>query len=180
MKKILKILGNLIQAVLILLIILTLAIVFLSRQQGVFSLRAFVISTGSMGQAIPVGSLIITRPQPEYHTDDIITYHTNDPAGNRQRLPTTHRIVEVVEGENLGFKTKGDANENTDPFVTPSTQLIGKVMFHLPYFGYFTDFIKTRNGLIFLIIIPATILAYSEIQTLQQEIKKLFQKKKKK
>lgn len=180
MKKVLKILGNLIQAVLILLVVLTLAIVFLVRQQGIFNLRAFVINTGSMGRSIPAGSLIITRPQPQYHTDDVITYHTNDPAGNRQRLPTTHRIIEVVEGENLGFKTKGDANEDADPFITPSTQLIGRVIFHLPYFGYFTDFIKTRNGLIFLIIIPATILAYTEVQTLQKEIKKLFQKKKKK
>ncbi|MBU4264860.1 signal peptidase I [Patescibacteria group bacterium] len=177
LKKILNIFTALTQLLLILLIILTLAVTFLSRR-GISNLRAFVISTGSMGTSIPAGSLIITQPQDSYQKDDIITYYTNDSNGNRQKLPTTHRLVEVKQGENLGYQTKGDGNQTVDPFITPAKSLIGKVIFHLPFFGYFSNFAQSRNGFIFLIVIPATILIYGEINTIFKEINKLIKKKK--
>ena len=177
LNKVLTIFTDLIQLLLILLIVLTLTVTFLSRR-GISNLRAFVISTGSMGTSIPAGSLIITQPQDSYQKDDVITYYTNDPNGNRQKLPTTHRIVETKQGEGLGYQTKGDANEDPDPFITPEKNLIGKVIFHLPFFGYFSNFAQSRNGFIFLIVIPATILIYGEINTIFKEINKLIKKKK--
>lgn len=176
LKKLASIFTALIQLLLILLIVLTLAVTFLSRR-GISNLRAFVISTGSMGQSIPAGSLIIIQPQDSYQKNDIITFYTNDSNGNRQKLPTTHRIVEIKQGENLGYQTKGDGNETVDPFITPAKNLIGKVAFHLPYFGYFSNFAQSRNGFIFLIVIPATILIYSEINTIFKETNKLIKNK---
>lgn len=175
--KVIKILGGIIQILLLLIIGLTLGIVFLARQQGLFGLYAFVVQSGSMTPAIPAGSLVIVSPQSQYFENDIITYYTNDQNGARQKLPTTHRIIELVKGQNLGFKTQGDANNSPDPFITPAKNVIGKVIFHLPYFGRFTAFAKSKNGLIFLIVAPAVLLVYTELNTLITETKKIFQKK---
>lgn len=132
-----------------------------------------------MGKTVPVGSLVITKSQTAYHSENIITYYTNDQNGNRQVTPTTHRLIEVIEGENLGYKTKGDANEDPDKSITPHKNLIGKVIFHLPYFGHYTNFARSQAGLIILLVIPATIMVYQQLQNIHREILKLLSQTKK-
>ena len=54
---------------------------------------------------------------------DIITFHNGDTV-------VTHR---VVKKEKDIFITKGDANKTEDPVPAEASQIIGRVVFHLPY-----------------------------------------------
>jgi signal peptidase I len=181
LKKVYLLLNTIFNLALLAVLILTAFLYYLSTADRTpWDLKPFVISSGSMGDTIPAGSLALAQPRETYHPDDIITYYTNDQNGNRQKTPTTHRIVEVVEGENLGYRTKGDANQDPDPFITPHQNLIGKVVFHLPFFGHFNNFARSQLGLIILIVIPATLIIYQQLQNIHAEILKILDKKTKK
>lgn len=65
---------------------------------------------------------------------DIITFHNEDTV-------VTHRVVKKEEGT---FITKGDANKNADPIPVAKSQIIGRVVFCLPYLGYIIYFLKAR------------------------------------
>jgi hypothetical protein len=89
--------------------------------------RMFAVQTPSMGQVAPVGTLVITTPQPAYVAGDIITFATG-------RLSHTHRIVRVqADGT---FITKGDLNGTEDPLPTAPAGVIGEVTVILPGFGW--------------------------------------------
>ena len=85
-----------------------------------------------MGSALPVGSLAVTMPQPEYFVGDVVTFKI---PGSEELL--THRVVEVenVDGVQI-FKTQGDANNVVDDWQLTNEDIVGKVVFHLPYLGY--------------------------------------------
>ncbi|MGB9960139.1 MAG: signal peptidase I [Candidatus Bathyarchaeales archaeon] len=125
------------------------------------------VYTGSMEPAIPVGSIVVIKPAvPETLTvGDIICFKIE------AESPTTvtHRIIDVT---NEGFKTKGDANEDPDPWTVKKQDVVGKVIAVIPYIGYLGYFIRTPIGFILLIIIPATILILIEIKNIIKEIKK--------
>lgn len=175
-----KIGDILIKVVTVTVLVVTVLIGVLFKKEGLWGYRAFVVSSGSMTPSLPISSLIIVKAQKNYKKDDIITFYTADSNGIRQPLPTTHRVYAVQEGTNLGYQTKGDANNIPDPVINPANAVIGKLVFFIPYLGKFTDFIRSRNGLIFLIIIPGTILAYQECLNLRGEAQKIWEKRKKK
>lgn len=92
---------------------------------------------------------------------------------------TTHRIVGVeYQGNNIFFATQGDANGSPDLTKTILSQIVGKVIFKIPYFGYVVAFSRTLPGVVILIIIPATIIVYDEINKIKEEIKKRKKKAK--
>ena len=177
MKKVFKAGTTVFNVFLVIIILLVAGLNLLSRADAnPWGLRTFVISSGSMAETIPAGSLIFVQPQEEYFTDEVITYYSGGQSGE----PTTHRITEVSEGENLGYRTKGDANEDPDLFITPANKVVGKVVFNVPYFGKFADIATSKNGLIFLVIIPGSILAYSEITNIYKEAGRMIKKRKEK
>ncbi len=173
-----KIGDILIKVITVTVLVVTVLIGVLFKKEGLWGYRAFVVSSGSMTPSLPISSLIIVKAQTNYQKDDIITFYTADSNGIRQPLPTTHRVYAVQEGTNLGYQTKGDANNIPDPVINPANAVIGKLVFFIPYLGKFTDFIRSRNGLIFLIIIPGTILAYQEFLNLRSETQKIWEKRK--
>jgi len=133
--------------------------------------RLYVVYSGSMAPTIKTGSLIVIRERPDYQVGEIITFR---PLDARQRNEAvTHRIIRIVEekGGKLIF-TKGDANDTEDKSPIPIANIVGKFTFKIPYLGYPIGFAKTMPGLVFLIIIPGTIIVYSETQNIIKEIKK--------
>jgi signal peptidase len=114
------------------------------------------VLTGSMEPTIKVGSLIISRPiEPEeVEVGDIIIFH---PVSVGENL-ITHRVISKDRSFSIFFETKGDANDVPDPFAVPAQNLEGKVIFHAPYWGYFTEFIKTPFGFLFSVIIPGVVI----------------------
>lgn len=130
------------------------------------NIKIFTVTSGSMGQAVPIGSLAFVRPQTNYSLGDIITFKENSYTD-----PITHRIAKVLKDEEL-YITKGDLNNNPDQSKIKNPQIFGKFLFCLPILGYPVAYANTLLGLIILVIIPATIIIYEEIHKIIFEISK--------
>ena len=106
-----------------------------------FGLVLLVVLSASMGGALPVGSLALAIPQPEYFVGDIVTFKVP----NSGEL-LTHRVESVKVSQYQGvkeaaggtciYKTRGDANNVADDWGLVDDDIVGKVVFHLPYLGY--------------------------------------------
>jgi signal peptidase I len=170
MKRILRIIYNLILAVLF---------VFLLAVAGTFlpipgNYKIFTVQSGSMEPKIHVGSLIFVKSAAEYRIGDIVTFKNG-------KNTVTHRIVEKKESDGqVTYLTKGDANEEADAEETPATNVIGKTFLSLPYVGYPIGYARTKTGFILLVIIPSTIIVYEELYKIKTEISEKFKKRRKK
>jgi signal peptidase len=138
--------------------------------------KIFAVESGSMEPAIKTGAVVIIKPSDNYQKGDVIT--VQDPANPKNTL--THRIFEVKENNgSVSYITKGDANNGPDIEERLKSNVLGKVIFSIPLLGYPIGFAKTSTGLIILIIIPATLIIYSEIISIKNETKRLLKERKK-
>lgn len=170
--KIFKIILN---TILFLLVVLGIFVVF-SFVPIPGNYRIFTVQSGSMEPAIHTGSLIFSKPLKEYSPGDIVTRKTSDP-----KTTVTHRIIskEEVDGE-ISFKTKGDANNSEDVGKTSPEDIVGKVLLSVPWLGYPVSYARTSQGVILLIVIPAVIIIYDELNKIKKEIRKKINSKKNK
>ncbi len=103
----------------------------------------YVVVSGSMEPAIPVGSMIYSAQTEPSTLDpgDVIVFNTTD-GGN---TPVTHRVVEnhIADGEVI---TKGDANPQNDMDPVTYSNIIGKMVLHIPMLGYIAAPIATTAG----------------------------------
>lgn len=116
-----------------------------------------VVHSGSMEPALPVGSVVVIKPVDpnKLQKNDIISFKHSGP----QLL--THRIIDITDE---GFMTKGDASKAADSFIVEKEDIIGKVIFTIPYLGYLNSFVNTPLGLTLLIILPATLIVADELR----------------
>jgi len=93
--------------------------------------HAFVVASGSMGHAIPKGSLAFAAPRTP-HVGDVIVYQAV--SGVRE----VHRVQGVVAlpDGSPGYTTKGDANPAADSYVVRPGDVVGTVRGHVPLLGY--------------------------------------------
>ncbi len=169
--KIIKIAINLI---LFFLIILG-GLVFISASSFSDDFRVFVVKSGSMEPAIRTGSLIFTQRRADYQVGEIVTRKTDNP-----KTTVTHRIVEKIEKDgDVFFKTKGDANDAQDFEEIPKEEIVGRVFLKIPYIGFLVGYAQTKEGFTFLIVVPAVIIIYDEINNIKREIKKILEKRQK-
>lgn len=147
------------------------------------SLRLLVVQSDSMVPTFKIGSVILLSsspglkeiisplPSPKYRVGEIITY-TNT------KENFTHRVVSVEETNGQFFyETRGDANKASDLGKIPENKILGSVILSLPYLGYLPSFAQTQKGYIFLIVIPATIIVYSEAMRIKEELRKMICRK---
>jgi len=129
-----------------------------------------LFKSGSMEPAIKTGSVIVIKPGAEYKVGDIITFGKDD----KKNIPTSHRInaVRMVQGKML-YTTKGDANNAPDTKEIAQNEIIGKVVFKMPYLGYVLDMAKKPIGFFLLIVIPALAIVYDEVVKIWKEVKRL-------
>ncbi len=135
--------------------------------------RAYVVQSGSMEPVIPTGALIFSLPQKNYRSGDVLTFKS----GNR--LITHRAMYQEYTLEDSFFTTKGDANEEVDANRVSKSQVVGKVVFSVPYIGYLADYAKTPKGFILFVIVPATIVIYEELKSLMKELLKFIRRMKK-
>lgn len=138
-----RVLGRLIGAIgTILLIAAIIACLGLSvpRFAGI---DQYVVISGSMEPAIPVGSMVYSaQTDPStLEPGDIIVFYSNE-AGD---TPVTHRVVEnhVADGEVI---TKGDANAQNDLSPIVYSNILGKLVLHIPMLGYIAAPLGTMMG----------------------------------
>jgi len=125
------------------------------------------VYSGSMEPAIPVGGIVVIKPvDPEtLKIGDVICFKLEGGSATT----VTHRIFNMTEE---GFITKGDANEDPDQWTVKKGNVIGKVVFTVPFIGYLGSFVRTPVGLILLIILPASLIIIMEARDIVKELRK--------
>ena len=131
--------------------------------------KIMTVISGSMEPAIKTGSVVIVKPASDYKIGDVITFGPY----SRTKAPTTHRIYDMkIEGGNPVYITKGDVNNAPDAREIQKKDVVGKVLFDVPFVGYAVDFAKKPLGFALIIIVPAVIIIGDEIKKIYGEIKK--------
>lgn len=137
--------------------------------------QVFVVQSGSMEPVIHTGSIVAVSKDQTYEVGDVITFTLRN-----NELPVTHRITRMEEvGRTTRIYTKGDANENEDPEYITSRQVIGTVLFDVPWIGYAVAAARQPIGFFFIIILPAGLIIIDELVNIGKEIKRLRSTKKK-
>ena len=133
-----------------------------------------IVKSGSMEPSIKTGSIVVIKPSSNYTVGDVVTFGKD----TKTDIPTTHRIVSSRAQDGvIMFTTKGDANEDKDANEIRQSEVSGKVLFDVPYFGYIIDLARKPLGFAVLIIIPAIIVVYDEGAKIVKEIRKMRKKK---
>lgn len=160
MKKIGKIIENVVMVFAIIIVLFFGAMILLPQ----FDYGLIVIKSGSMEPTIKTGGAVIIKTQNTYGADDVITF-----AKGRELV--THRIVAIADedGETI-YTTKGDNNNATDIAPVSKSDVRGKVIFTLPYIGYVIAFFQSRVGIMLLILIPTVYFIGREVIKIKQEL----------
>lgn len=127
--------------------------------------QMYIVQGGSMSPAFEAGSLAFLRPVDPHSLSvgDIITYGS---AGGGKTL-TTHRIANVNRDDgNFSYTTRGDANEVNDPIPVYPENIVGQVVYAMPYAGYLMNFGQTKTGIIALVFIPGALIIIFEVRNL--------------
>jgi signal peptidase len=142
-----------------------------------FGWRMNAVASGSMEPELKAGSLVITRPvEPqEIVMGDIIVFSSNGVTLGENEV--IHRVIGIEEASPLYFKTKGDANDNPDPFMVPARNLAGRIWFKVHYVGYFIALLRTPWGFLLGLVIPGLILITMYITSIQRMLRKNRQEK---
>ncbi|MBI2024442.1 signal peptidase I [Candidatus Giovannonibacteria bacterium] len=133
-----------------------------------------VVESGSMEPNIKTGAIVLIKPAANYSVGDVITFDGNFKDARGKRVPITHRILEV-KNENgvISYITKGDANEEKDGEAVLSRSVVGKVLFSVPYAGYAVETAKKPYGFLALVIIPALLVIWSQVENIIKEVKRI-------
>ncbi|MFF2448523.1 signal peptidase I SipW [Neobacillus sp. NPDC058068] len=188
MKKILKVVSNLITLVLFLNLVLMAFLVISSKaskgETQLFGYQLKAVLSGSMEPTFLTGSIIGVKPlnseaRSKLKKDDIITFKTNE------GILVTHRIMGVTEsGQNILYVTQGDNNNASDKDPVLSDNVVAIYSgFTIPYIGYFINFAQSKEGTALLLIGPgilllgyATFIIYRGLKELDVKTKNLEKK----
>jgi signal peptidase len=135
-------------------------------------LKIKVVKSGSMEPAIHTGAIVLIKKESAYNVGDMVTFGLD----TKMQIPTTHRIVEITDGPNPVYITKGDANEDPDQANTRFADIHGKVILTVPTLGFILDFARKPLGFGLIVGLPATLIILEEIGKIIREVKKMRQK----
>ena len=155
-------------------IILVVLLLIVSTLPITGNYKVMTVISGSMEPKIKMGSVVVVKPADDYKIGDVITFGII----SKTKSPTTHRIndIRVIDGKPI-YITKGDVNNAPDTREVQKKDVIGKVLFDVPYVGFAIDFAKKPIGFALIIIIPAAVIIFDEARKIYNEIKKKKTKK---
>lgn len=139
-------LNKLLKAVSTILVILMVIIAMLMVGVRLFGLQVYTVLSGSMEPEYPVGSMVYVMEADTATLElrDVITFRLSE------ETVVTHRIIDIIHDENnpqkVSFQTQGDSNNVADGALVEPDDIIGKVVFKIPYMGYLAMFLGTRQG----------------------------------
>lgn len=122
-----------------------------------------IVLTDSMYPGIKSGDLIIVKSTDpdDVKVGDVIAFF--DPDGSGLSV-LTHRCVERIQkGDDLYFRTKGDANNAEDPSLAPADSLIGVYQSKINGAGNIAMFLQSTPGLVVCIAVPMALLIAFEL-----------------
>ena len=150
MKKVIKIIGNSIINILVIIavVILMFSIYFLVQTKilnkdyaNIFGYTFFEIATGSMSGTLEIGDVVIVKLTNDVEVGDIIVYKEED-------YFITHRLIEKNQDTLIA---KGDANNSEDSPISIN-DVIGKVEFTIENVGIWKKVFTSPSVLIALFI----------------------------
>lgn len=170
MKKALKIIGNVVLWLIVILALLVTILVFSSSNGGgvpqLFGYIPLTVESQSMSPTFDEGDLIICKQIDDVSTlkvDDVITFWT---LIEGRKVKNTHRIVRINTSESgsLSFITRGDNNPIDDEIPAYQSDLIGKwTNIRLTGAGNIMAFLRTRLGFFVCILIPMALFFLFEL-----------------
>lgn len=123
--------------------------------------HSYVVLSNSMEPSISPGDAVIVgdvAPE-DVQVGDVITFRRE-----ADQPPVTHRVTEVIEADGTHrFRTKGDNNEDADPWTVGTDALIGKVWVTIPLIGHVVQFGNSPAGAAVLVGLPIALFALSEL-----------------
>lgn len=157
MKKVIKVLGNLLFVIVVFSLLVGLLTGLSSKSEKVYDVikfRSYVIVTPSMKPTINPGDMILVKKTDidKLEKGDIITF-------NKDNIVATHRIEEI-DGDSI--TTKGDNNNLEDTPINKS-DVIGRFVFSIPKIGYIISFAISPVGLVTMGSIIVFIFIYDFI-----------------
>lgn len=168
-KALVKIFNVIIDIVIILVLIVSILIVTLSltsKSAGVpniFGVAPLSVQSNSMEDTFTTGDLLLSQvtndPGETYEVGDIVTFPINI---NGESVLNTHRVVEVIEDDNITYyKTQGD-NKNTNPEPDKDLQSASTIVAKytgtkIPGIGNVLTFIRTQLGFFLCVLLPMII-----------------------
>jgi signal peptidase I len=120
--------------------------------------RALVVRSGSMVPTIGSGDLIFTHV---VHPDavsvgDIVTFR--DPTRSEELV--THRVVQTgVQGDQVSFVTRGDANTGVEEWAIDREGTVGVLTVRIPRLGRWLSFVSLPPVHVALLVGGAALLA---------------------
>ncbi len=126
-------------------------------------IRPYVVQTGSMSPAMPVGSVCFVNQNASYadvQTGEIIAFRLGGSA------MVTHRAVKINPA---GITTKGDANRVEDAALVTEANFVGKTILCIPEIGNFVRYLRTKNGTVFFISSMIVIILFGFLLDQKQE-----------
>lgn len=154
MKRLAKLIVNTITILLILIIVASLYSMLQYKRNpdklpAVLGYSTMSVLTGSMRPYLEPGDMIVDKAvnAEAVKVGDVLTYKVDNAI-------ITHRVTKIVPKEGkLFFETRGDANNVEDSSLVGEDQIVGKVLFRIPYGGYIARFIRSPFGLFILVAV---------------------------
>ena len=155
-----------------LLVILALVLTKMSGNvPNLFGYSVYVIVSESMTPDLVIGDVIISRSfEGEELTPGQIVQYVGK-TGKMKGKIITHRILTVTgEGDDRVIVTKGTANVDADPPITPD-DIVGVMVYQTVVIDKLYAILSTTWGFILLVMLPMVGMIVSEIVRLMLEIK---------
>ena len=148
-------------------LVCTLAFLAIAVGPHLFDYRTSTMLTGSMSPGINPGDMVVTQPKPsaDLQVGDVISYQI--PIEDHR--VETHRVTSVEHQADgtIAIQTKGDANENVDPWVAiVSTESIYEVQTVVPKVGAAIRVLRApvvQDGILWLALGGVLVLGLSMI-----------------
>lgn len=165
LKKILNIFADIIVVLILIVSIFVVVLSLTSKSQGVPNLLGYAplsVQSDSMKDTFSSGDLIIgkvTDISDTFEVGDVVTFPIKIQGVNTLN---THRIVEIVEDDDITYyRTQGD-NKNTNPEpdedLQTSTSIVAKYTgTKIPGVGNILSFIRTQLGFFLCVLLPMII-----------------------
>jgi len=121
------------------------------------------VSSGSMYPTLTEGDLVLVRgvSAEEVRVGDIVAFDVPASYQGIVQSPVIHRVIEkVVDGGEICFETKGDANTSEDPWEVPAGNIRGVYLARIPLLGFPLMFLKSPFGIAFtsILVISSLVL----------------------
>ncbi len=147
-----------------LLFVFLLILVLLLFVPNFVGFKTFSVISGSMEPNIPVGSLVYTKSVEfeDLEVGDVVSYKLSE------NTMVTHR-VNSINTDNNTLITKGDANDNVDGSEVQNSQIVGKVIFTVPYLGYMAIYSRTPLAIVAVCIIVAVLITVNMLPGILKE-----------